>query len=243
MSQKTKINTTSELSQADIDQLEHVPFLSHVPSHLRAELIRDAVVKTYAKSGLLFTHNEPAENIYILLDGMVNISLYHEDGSQVLIETITPVRTFAIAAVFLQGKYPATAEYTAGSRLIILPQSLFLKRLEQSPETAFSILGSLALWERTFTSQLDNLKLNNASQRVIRYILEHVPDDVTGAYTLELPIDKGMLAKKLGIKKESLSRLLADLAKHGITNAPKTVHIASVSDLRNHLEQTKKKKR
>jgi len=243
MKQNRKTEVIAGLSQTDLEQVAKLPFFSHVSAEHLEHLFKDTSVSTYPHTGLLFNHNDPAEHIYILLEGMVTISLYHEDGSQAVIETILPVRTFAEAAAFLRGHYPATAEYSAGSKIITIPMALFLSRLETSPQTAFSILGSLALRERELSAQLDTLKLHTPSQRLIQYFLEHIPEDVNGAHTLSLPLDKGTMAKKLGITPESLSRLLARLSEHGITNTRKAVQITNVAELRSHLDASKKKNR
>ncbi|OEJ63787.1 Crp/Fnr family transcriptional regulator [Magnetovibrio blakemorei] len=243
MNHTLKAKTTAMLSQEDFESIASVPFFAHIPTELLASLTVSASVTTYSQAGLLFNHNEPADTIYVLLDGMVTISLYHEDGTQAIIDTITPVSTFAEAAAFHEGSYPATAEYTAGSKIIAIPVSLFLNQLESSSKTAFSILGSLALRERDLATQLDTLKLHSPTQRMIEYLLEQIPEDENGAYSLTLPFDKGLTAKKLGITAVSLSRLLARLSQYGVKNSRKSIHIANVTKLRTYLEDSKKKKR
>ncbi len=241
MKQSRRTQIPDTIGTRDLQRVKKLPFFSHVSAqHLRT-LLEDVSVATYPRDGLLFSHNDPADHLYILLDGMVSISLYHEDGTQAIIETVTPVRLFAEAAAFLHGRYPATAEYAAGSRIVTIAVAPFLNKLEASAQTAFSILGSLALRERELTAQLDTLKLHTPSQRLLQYFLEHIPEDVSGPHTLFLPLDKGMVARKLGITPESMSRLLARFSRHGITNTRKSIHIADVKKLRFHLEQSKKK--
>lgn len=226
------------LSETQLQRLATVPFFAHIPADLLSDLVKGAMTTTYPHAGLLFNHNDPADNIYVLLEGLVTISLYHEDGSQAVIKTVNPLRTFAEAAAFLTGFYPATAEYSGGSKIIAIPIARFLDTLASSPQTAFAILGSLALRERELSSQLDALKLHNPSQRLLRYLLHHIPKEETGRYTLTWPLDKGMIAKNLGITAESLSRLLARFSRYGITNTRKDVHIANVSELRAFLDSS-----
>lgn len=159
MTRNQKTDTNRVISQADLQLIADIPFWSHVPADLLEMLLKDATVASHPRPGLLFNHNDPADHIYVLLEGMVTISLYHEDGTQVVIETITPVRAFAEAAAFLQGHYPATGEYSAGTRILAVPMVQFLNRLETSPQTARSILGALALRERELSAQLDAFQL------------------------------------------------------------------------------------
>ncbi len=236
-----KIQISEALSTKDLRQIAKLPFFFHVPITRLEILLGDVSVMTHPNEGLLFSHDDPVDYIYILLAGMVTISRYHEDGAQAIIETITPVRLFAEAAAFLQGHYPATAEYASGSRIISIPVAPFLKKLSASPQTAFSILGSLALREQELSAQLDTLKLHTPSQRLLQYFLEHIPGDVSGPHTLTLRHDKAVVAKKLGITPESLSRLLARFSQYGITSARRTVHIDNVGKVRSYLEASRKK--
>ncbi|MBF0248909.1 MAG: cyclic nucleotide-binding domain-containing protein [Alphaproteobacteria bacterium] len=221
----------------DLARAAAAPLFAELSGAMVDDLLKDASVMVSPASGLLFSQNDPAEHFFVLLEGQVVISIYREDGSQAVIETLSPVATFAEAAMFLYKQYPATAEYAPGSRILSIPVDSFLRRLKSCKGAAVAMLGSLARWERTLSAQLDSLKMETPAQRLMSFLLGEAPPDQMAAFTVRLDMDKAVLARKLGITPESLSRLLARLGEHGVSSEGRDIHVADPMALRAQLSR------
>jgi CRP-like cAMP-binding protein len=77
-------------------------------------------------------------------------------------------------------------------------------------------------------TQIENLKVKSGIERLSEFILE-LCDQAGGATRVELPYGKVVLAGKLGMKPESLSRAFARLKPVGVRSEVRHV---SVDDLR-----------
>ncbi|MGB0748164.1 MAG: Crp/Fnr family transcriptional regulator [Magnetospiraceae bacterium] len=202
------------------------------------DILQSATVTTYSAPGLLFNQGDKATFLYVLLEGMVSISIYHADGRQALIDTVRPVNCFAEAAAFLFGYYPATAEFTAKTRVLAIPVEDLKTTMINDPDLGHSMLRSLAEWERHLTQQLRSLRFFPPVKRLISFLSTMLPADARGPHTVSLPFDKKVLARNLGITPESLSRLFSRLAEAGVETKGKLVFIQDVDVLRQQLRDT-----
>ncbi|MBF0247751.1 MAG: cyclic nucleotide-binding domain-containing protein [Alphaproteobacteria bacterium] len=235
MIRKENGQSHATLSPDDIRHINTAPLFSQLTREQVGSLLQNAHLHRHKASGLLFNQHDEVRNIYVLMEGLVTISLYQEDGSQVVIETVEPVRSFAEAAAFIYSSYPATAEFSAGSVIVSIPVDDFLRRLEQEPQMSFAVLGSLAYWERELTATLEALKLQSPAQRLIGQLVKDVPPEVHGKYDMTISISKAVLAKKLGIAPESLSRVLARLGQYGVQSSGRNIHFDDVNGLCRHF--------
>ncbi|MCV2449154.1 helix-turn-helix domain-containing protein, partial [Paracoccus sp. DMF] len=75
------------------------------------------------------------------------------------------------------------------------------------------------------------LKARSGAQRVAEFLLDLCPPDAESA-TVVLPYDKALIAGRLGMKPESLSRSFARLRKCGVRIDQASAVIDSVPQLR-----------
>jgi CRP-like cAMP-binding protein len=60
-------------------------------------------------------------------------------------------------------------------------------------------------------NQIESLTLQNATYRLVAYLLEQIPRDVKTSPEVQLTTPKGVIASRLAIQPETLSRILAKL--------------------------------
>ena len=99
------------------------------------------------------------------------------------------------------------------------------------PDLALALANALSVQlTKAFTS-LSNDRLHTAPQRVARFLLAHCPADGKAA-SFRLPYQKSLLAGKLGLAPEALSRAFSMLRGHGVTVRGRLVHIDEPDALR-----------
>lgn len=239
MGQSTARDSIRNTDPRDIQRVGEIGmFIELSPAQISA-VLEKATVQIHAGPGLLFSQGDVADRFFILLDGMVTLSIYREDGSHALVETIYPGHTFAEAAAFVFRTYPVTAEFTAGTEIIGIPFDDLMDKLTSVEGLSMAVLGSLARWENELSRQLDSLKLHPPTKRLCRELLALLDDagaKAGGGVTVTLPYDKGHLAKRLGITAESLSRILARLTDLGIRTNGRNVTISDVEIVQRYCQ-------
>ena len=79
--------------------------------------------------------------------------------------------------------------------------------------------------------------MRSSRQRVIGYLLADCEPDACGPHTLRLSTSKGVVASRLSITQEHFSRILHDLAAHGLIDVQaRLIRIADVPRLRALLD-------
>jgi CRP-like cAMP-binding protein len=187
-----------------------------------------------AEGESLFEHGQRAERFFLVREGHIKLLRLSLEGSEKVFEVIAPTQTFAEAIMFMSNSiYPVTAQAIEASSLFAFENKVFLEILQESSDTCFRLMFHMSRRIRHWINEVDNLTLQNATYRLINYILYHIPNNHQEAYELNLPIPKQVIASRLSIKPETFSRILNNLGQEGlITVTGRTIHIHQVENLR-----------
>jgi len=178
-----------------------------LPEPDRIRLAQIASPRQYGKGDLLFSQGDPCTGFFLVTEGMVKVFRLSPEGREKVLVVVPAGQTFAEAALFGDGKYPAYAEAITPSKLLFFPKGPFLRLLRDDPDLSFKMLASMATWLKRMVGLIEELTLQSASGRLAHYLLSETAP--SGA-TLRLAMSKKDLAARLGITPETLSRLLAD---------------------------------
>ncbi|HRK94944.1 MAG TPA: cyclic nucleotide-binding domain-containing protein [Rhodospirillales bacterium] len=221
----------ARLQAADVDCLLSLPMLAELrPDEVRA-LMAEAAVTTYAEESLLFSAGDPAERFFAVVEGYVRLFALSNDGHETTIEVIGVGASFAEAAIFATGRYPVNAEVAAGSRLVSVRDTALMRLLRDDPDLALRMLGCLHRWQIRLMQELLQLKAQTPGRRLAWYLLDLL-EQTPGATSVALPHRKGVIAARIGITPESLSRALARLGRLGVETEGNVVKIPDPEALR-----------
>lgn len=171
---------------------------------------------------ILFHQDDPAERFFYIEEGQIKLSRISMAGQEKVIEIMSSGQTFAEAVMFMQRvSFPVSAQALIDSVVYAVPNQSYRKILEHSTDNCFRLLGDLSMRLHDQLQELDQLAQQNASYRLVRYLLNQVPEDCGNCVELDLDIPKQVLASKLSIKPESFSRLLSSLSQQGIITVEK----------------------
>lgn len=102
---------------------------------------------------------------------------------------------------------------------------------------AMSMLASASYQLKFLVEQIEQIKVRSAPQRIADFIVR-MTRVRQGPAVIELPFEKGLLANRLGMKPESLSRALQQLRARGVSVERGTVKIVDVRQLLDFVEYT-----
>lgn len=174
--------------------------------------------RSFAKGESLFTEGEPATGFYLLAKGSIKLCKFSQDGKEKVLHFVHPAETFAEAAFFGDGKYPAEARALEKGEALFFPRESFMGLLERNPRFSLNLIVSLSLLLRRFARQIEELTFAEVPARLAAYLVELAEKKSTsfqGKTYLDLEMKKGELASRLGTVSETLSRALKKLKEDG----------------------------
>ena len=205
--------------------------LSSAPPPIVDFLLARATVSQVARGTTLFAQDDPADAIYIVIEGWVKLYRISATGTEAIVGVFTKGHSFGEAVALRGSPYPVFAEAVTEATLMRIDAKSFLGLLESSPEIAISMLTATYAHLHSLVAQIEQLKGQTGPQRVADFLLDLTKSEF-GACAVHLPYDKVLIAGRLGMKPESLSRAFAKLKDQGVTMHQHSAEIDDVEALR-----------
>lgn len=198
-------------------------------------LLSKAIWRQFERGETLFLQEEKAAAIHIVLDGWVKLYRVTQNGSEAVVGVFTRGESFGEAVALRNLQYPVSAEAVTTSHVMLIPTNVLVDLIRQDAEVGLSILSSTFTHLHALVGQLEQLKAQTGAQRVAEFLL-NLCHCKTGACIVTMPYDKVLIAGRLGMKPESLSRAFARLKPLGIEIDKNHANIANVETLRDYLK-------
>jgi len=202
------------LSAGAVDRLTFGSFVQNLPA-----------------GAVLFQQGDPPEFLYILLSGRVALTGRSDEGAEAVIEFFRSGDVFIAPAVILDLPYLMSTRILDDARILMIPAEHFRDQLAHDAALNAGLVKELARHWRLLVRQIKDLKLRTAPQRLAAYLLD-LSSGKGGA--IELPEERRMLAGRLGMTPESLSRAFSQLAAEGVSGRGKRVNIADPARLQRY---------
>jgi len=190
--------------------------------------------KQLSENSILFEQGAELTDIYLLISGGIKLQRLAPNGDEKVIEIIRPGQTFAEAVLFLGGsRYPVSALTVTPSIVVAINAETYLKLLNTSNHLCRNLLGKLSQRLHWMVNEVDRLTLHNATFRLVDYLLSHISEEQQDRTGVTLVAPKHVIASRLSIKPETLSRTLKELSTQGLIKLEGTqIELIDVEKLR-----------
>jgi CRP-like cAMP-binding protein len=175
-----------------------------------------AVTRTLSRGEVLFNEGDEAGWAYLLISGGVRLVRTDHHGREQVLHSVRRGDSFAEAAFFGEGTYPATAVASEPSRVLGFSRERMLAVVAEYPQAALHLIASLSRWLRRLAGTVEGLALKSADARLADYLLTLAGGSPDPGSTVALPTSKTELAARLGVAPETLSRALRRMADEGL---------------------------
>jgi CRP-like cAMP-binding protein len=179
------------------------------------EIMAHAKPVELAAGQSLFAQGDPVTGFYWVVDGLIRLYRSSPQGDEKVIELVGPGRFFAEAALFMGGRFPVNAAAQTTSRLITIDSASFRAWLAQDASRCFKLMAGMSARLHKLVNEIDSLALMKGTDRLLQYLLDHSDPDESGQMAVELEAPKQVIASRIGVKPETLSRLLHKLTDLG----------------------------
>jgi CRP-like cAMP-binding protein len=218
------------LTDKDVTLVRGLPLFASLDEALLAQLLGGGLARNYERRVLLFLQGEVAANLFVVLEGWVRLFRVTADGQDSTIALLGPGESLAEAAIFDSGRYPVNACAAEPARLLVVPAASFVARIRENPDLALNLLAAMSRHLRRLVMQVERLASLSSLERVSEFLLRLCPVE-QGWAEIELPLDKVLIAARLNMQPETLSRALARLRAYGVATIGNRVVIENVEQL------------
>jgi CRP/FNR family transcriptional activator FtrB len=195
-----------------------------------AAMLATCFVQTLPKGAVTCHQGEKAEFLHIVLSG--GVGLFGEGPrEETLVEFFGPGDSYILPAVMLDAPYLLTARLLEEGRILLWPAAAFRAQVRANGSLAYGATLLLSTYWRTLVGQIKDLKLLSAIERLSAFLLALAPRQ-TGSVTVTLPGGRRLIAARLGITPQSLSRAFAALRPLGVSGSGRQVTVAEAARLR-----------
>lgn len=188
-----------------------------LPERDFSQVLTHTVLCNLKADDVLFRQQQTANDFFMLVSGQIKLSLLSAEGTEKVVDIINAGNTFAEAVIFkgMMG-YPVNAVAIPNSEVLRISAETYTDILHNSPETCIKVMACLSLRLHKLMGEIDRLSLHNATYRLISYLLENIPEEKTERTEVNLSIPKHVVASRISVTPETLSRTLKRLCQDGL---------------------------
>ena len=203
------------LTAADREALRRCYLFSGLEDSQFDAVLSHASVQTLPPGIVLFNQGDAANAFFWVAEGVVRLYRASPQGDEKVIELVSQHRAFAEAVLFMGGQYPVNAAAQTMVRLVMFDGPAFKTWLTQDAQRCFRLMAGMSSKLHKLVNEIDRLTLMKGSDRLLQYLLDHSDPDDTGRQKVEWEAPKQIIASRIGVKPETLSRLLHKLTDQG----------------------------
>ena len=210
--------------------------LRSLPEEVVNTLLADAHSRDFARGETVFLQGDDAKVVHIVLEGWVKLYRVSSNGNEAVVNVFPRGHSLGEAVALRLQPYPVSAEAVTDCTLLQISTKSFISIMKRNPEVAIAILASTFQHLHELVGQLEQIKAQTGAQRVADFLLQLCSCDAGGC-SVTLPYDKALIAGRLGMKPESLSRAFSKLKGIGVHITRHEAQIDDIDILRNYAEK------
>lgn len=204
----------------DIPQiLSRLPLFQELSPDQLGKLETACRERRLSKGTMLFQKGDPAKGFYVVVFGQIKLAFPSAQGNEKVVQIVGPRQSFGEAVMFLDLPCPVFAEALVDSLLLQIGSGPVFELLETDSLFARRMLAGLSMRLHSLVQDVEAYSLRSSAQRVVGYLLQHCPQQdaaCEGAIEISLPTSKQVIASRLNLTPETLSRIFHDLAANGL---------------------------
>jgi CRP/FNR family transcriptional regulator, dissimilatory nitrate respiration regulator len=183
------------------------------PRERLAALARQAFVMQAPAGSAIVRRGERVPGLVVVAEGLAKLALKGE--SERVLRFAGPGETFGEAALVLGEPLPIDAVAVTDTSLVVVPTVPLLALFDRDRRFARELLATLCQRLQAMIADFESATLHDAGERLAAYL------GSLGEQTVCLPAPKAVIASRLGMTKETLSRLLRTFMDRGLIEVAK----------------------
>jgi len=212
-----------KLTASDLEVIRQIPVFHGLKYETAQRIVAPACAVMLRPHETLVHQGSPATSFFIVIDGWVKLYRLTVSGDEAVIQILTKGDTFGEASAFTGTLFLVSAEAVSEARVARVPADHVAHCIRENPDISLVMIASTLQHMHYLVQEVEQLKAQSGVQRVAEFLVSLSPVD-HGPCDIALPYDKVVIAARLGLKPESLSRVFGKLRSVGV--AVHSTHVA-----------------
>ncbi|NJM11882.1 MAG: Crp/Fnr family transcriptional regulator [Synechococcaceae cyanobacterium SM1_2_3] len=169
-----------------------------------------------AKGQMLFQKGYVLDGFYVVVDGQIKLAFSSAQGNEKVVALVGSGQCFGEAIMFLEMPSPVFAQALVDSRVLYIAKQGLFAAINGDSAFACRMLAGLSMRLHSLIQDVEDYSLRSSTQRVIGFLLQLADSTTNSAAECELPASKHVIASRLNLTPETLSRILHNLTEYGL---------------------------
>jgi CRP-like cAMP-binding protein len=223
-----------------IKALSDIEIFSKIDNKILEKIALEAKLINLAKGKFLFNQEQLAKKFYIVIKGSIALTYLNCDGEELIVE-IAENEDF-LQDVFVSS-FLVNAKAINSCQILAIDRLSIIELLKLNNEFSYNFFSKNAQRNHKIFAHLIELKGNNAKFKVANFLLGLFFDQGQKNKQALIKYDKSLIASYLGMKPETLSRILKKLKSEGeITIKKNLITFLKIDSLCQYCNQTTREK-
>jgi CRP-like cAMP-binding protein len=202
-----------------ISALHKVALFAGLTDAELAQVGAAAVLRRVAEDSYYFFQGDPAERIFVLVEGQVKLTQTNPDGQQILLRIAGPNTLFGGIGMTPDKFYPASAQAAEDSAALTWARPVIMEFTTRFPRLALNAMQLMSGQIQEFQDRYRQLATERVERRLARTLIRLAGQ--TGKKTEEgvlinLPLTRQDLAEMTGTTLYTVSRILSRWEDKGL---------------------------
>jgi CRP-like cAMP-binding protein len=185
-----------------------------------AELCAKAVCRVYQPGETVFYEGDACRGVYFISEGLVGVRKEDPEGNSVLLHLAADGDTLGYRPFLAGDCHRASAEVLRASKISFFDAETIRNLLRENPELGIEFLRratrELGIAEARFYEAVRLNLRTRVAHLLLLFKDRYATVEEDGRILLDLPISRQDMAAMIGVRAESLSRTIRNLADDGL---------------------------
>jgi CRP/FNR family transcriptional regulator, nitrogen oxide reductase regulator len=207
------------MQKIDLSLLKNTSLFSGLKQDELDRVAQAARIRKVDNQGFFYMEQDPAESLYILMEGRIRLVQVTPAGQQVIMRYISPVEEFGVIAMLSGAVYPVSAQAVDDSSAVYWNKASLKELMEQIPGVAINALQTLADRVSEFQDRIRELTTERVERRIARALLrlaQQTGRKVEDGVLVDLLITRQDIAEMTGTTIFTVSRTMSQWETQGI---------------------------
>lgn len=177
-----------------------------------------AMERKFSKSYRIFHQGDPGDAVFVLVSGIVKVTVTSERGDEMVLITLEPPATFGELALADGLERSATVETLEETSVLSIGRDHVLALVDENPAFSKGLLSSLGGLIRRLTDQAADFVFLDLHARVAKLLLQLADsrgEKAEEGTVLDLHLTQGDIAQMVGGSRQSVNQIIRSFENRG----------------------------
>ncbi|MCS7181727.1 MAG: Crp/Fnr family transcriptional regulator [Thermoanaerobaculum sp.] len=202
-----------------LEVLRQSPLLVALDEPAREVVLGSATLRRLRRGQVLFRQGEPAQALYVAVEGRLKLTQEDAAGHQVVVRFVRPPQPMAAVALAPGHTYPVTAQAITDAWVALWPAAALRELCRRLPPLGVALMEQVAGHVEDLQQRVLELACERVEQRLARCLwrlARQVGLPVAEGLLLDIPLTRQDLAAMVGATLYTVSRLLQKWQARGL---------------------------